>query len=163
MARDLNRVMLIGRIGNDIELKQTDKNIAYLRFNLATNEVYKNEKGESVQRTEWHKIIMWGKLAEIASTILRKGSHIYVEGKLNTFTYEKGAEKYTSTRINATDFIVFDKKPVTEESTVTYESPLENKTESAEGGNFPEVEGESADTDRDTNTEGLSDQDEPPF
>ncbi|MGB9696718.1 MAG: single-stranded DNA-binding protein [Ignavibacteria bacterium] len=161
MARDLNKVMLIGRVGTDIELKRTDNNIAYLRFNLATNEVYKNEKGESVQKTEWHRVVMWGKLAEIASSLLKKGSHIYVEGKLNTFTYEKGTEKYTSTRINATDFILFDKKPVAEETPVS--DNLTPFNEGSGGNNLPEVNERDVDKVSEANTNDFPDQDEPPF
>jgi single-strand DNA-binding protein len=162
MAKDLNKVMLIGRIGTDIELKRTGNNIAYLRFNLATNEVYKNEKGENVQKTEWHKIIMWGKLAEVASSILRKGSHIYIEGKLNTFTYEKGTEKYTSTRINTTDFIVFDKKPITEEVPEQDEESPFNEPISPSEGNPPEIDEKDTNEISDTDTDFLE-QDKPPF
>lgn len=163
MARDLNRVMLIGRIGNDIELKRTGNNIAYLRFNLATNEVYKNEKGEIVQKTEWHRVVMWGKLAEIASSILKKGSHIYVEGKLNSFTYEKGNEKYTLTRINATDFIIFDKKPVIEATSTTTDSTSFNEVEGSEEANLAQVNEKDTDELPDNSTDGLTDEDEPPF
>lgn len=162
MAKDLNKVMLIGRIGTDIELKRTGNNIAYLRFNLATNEVYKNEKGENVQKTEWHKIIMWGKLAEVASSILRKGSHIYIEGKLNTFTYEKGTEKYTSTRINTTDFIIFDKKPITEEVPEQDEESPFNEPISPSEGNPPEIDEKDTNEISDTDTDFLE-QDKPPF
>jgi len=163
MARDLNKVMLIGRVGNNIELNRTVNNIAYLKFNLATNEIYKNEKGESIQKTQWHKIIMWGKIAEIASTILRKGSHVYLEGKLNTSIYEKGNEKISITRINATDFIALDKKSVTEETPVNEETVPLNQTEVDEVTNIPENEVTNIGEISDTNDNDALDSEEPPF
>ena len=110
MAKGLNKVMLIGRLGKDPELKYTEKGTAYCNFSLATDESYKDENGNKVERTEWHNIITWRKLAEICQQYLKKGSKIYCEGKLQTDSYEKDGVKRYSTKIVMTDMAMLDSK-----------------------------------------------------
>jgi single-strand DNA-binding protein len=114
MAKGLNKVMLIGRLGKDPELKYTEKGTAYCNFSLATDESYKDESGNKVERTEWHNIVTWRKLAEICQQYLKKGSKIYCEGKLQTDSYEKEGIKRYSTKIVMTDMSMLDSKPLTE-------------------------------------------------
>jgi single-strand DNA-binding protein len=114
MAKGLNKVMLIGRLGKDPELKYTEKGTAYCNFSLATDESYKDENGNKVDRTEWHNIVTWRKLAEICQQYLKKGSKIYCEGKLQTDSYEKDGIKRYSTKIVMTDMSMLDSKPSTE-------------------------------------------------
>lgn len=110
MAKGLNKVMLIGRLGKDPELKYTEKGTAYCNFSIATDESYKDENGNKVERTEWHNIVTWRKLAEICQQYLKKGSKIYCEGKLQTDSYEKDGLKRYSTKIVMTDMAMLDSK-----------------------------------------------------
>ena len=111
MAKGLNKVMLIGHLGKDPELKYTEKGTAYCVFSMATSESYKDENGNKVDKTEWHNIVVWRKLAEICGQYLKKGSKIYCEGKLQTDSYEKDGVKRYSTKIVMTDMSMLDSKP----------------------------------------------------
>ena len=78
----LNKVMLIGRLGQDPEVRYTQSNTAVATLNLATNERYKDSNGEYQDKTEWHRVVAWGRTAEICQQYLTKGSMIYVEGQI---------------------------------------------------------------------------------
>ena len=105
-----NRVQLIGRLGQDPEVKQTNGG-TLARFPLATSESYKNKQGERVEDTQWHTIVLWGNLAEIAGKYLQKGKEIALEGKLNHRSYEdKDGNKRYVTEIVASDFLMLGKK-----------------------------------------------------
>ncbi len=102
-----NHVQLIGRLGQDPELKTFGDNRQKASFSLATTDTYKNAKGEKVQDTQWHNIIIWGKLANIAGQYLKKGSEVVIEGSLTYRQYEtKTGEKRTATEINAHDLVM---------------------------------------------------------
>lgn len=95
----INKVILIGRLGKDPEVRYTAGGQAVANFSVATDESYKNREGEKVQKTEWMNIVMWGKLAEVAQQYLKKGQLVYLEGKLQTRSWEDkqtGAKKYTT-------------------------------------------------------------------
>lgn len=80
MARGVNKTILIGNLGHDPSLKATADGTSVCKFNLATNEVYKDRQGNKQERTEWHKIVCWAGLADICAQYLRKGSSVYIEG-----------------------------------------------------------------------------------
>ena len=105
-----NRVQLIGHLGQDPEIKQTNGG-TLARFSLATTERYKNKQGERVEDTQWHNIVIWGNLAEIAEKYLQKGKEVALEGKLNHRSYEDkdGNKRYIS-EIVASDFLMLGKK-----------------------------------------------------
>ncbi|PSR03504.1 MAG: single-stranded DNA-binding protein, partial [Bacteroidetes bacterium QS_8_68_28] len=88
MARGVNKVMLIGNLGQDPELNYTGSGTAVCNLRLATDESYTNRDGELVERTEWHDIVAWERLAEVCDEYLVKGSRIYCEGSLQTSTWE---------------------------------------------------------------------------
>lgn len=92
----VNKVILVGNLGKDPEVRHLESGRAVANFTLATGEVYKNKNGEKVTHTEWHNIVMWSPLAEIAEKYLRKGRSVYLEGKLQTRTYDDkdGNRKY---------------------------------------------------------------------
>ncbi len=94
----LNKVILIGRLGKDPELRYTPNGAAVTNFNLATNEVYNDKDGKQVEQTDWHRVVAWRKLAEICGQYLKKGSLVYIEGKLKTRTYDdrEGVKKYVT-------------------------------------------------------------------
>jgi single-strand DNA-binding protein len=93
----VNKAILIGRVGKDPEIKTVGSD-ALANFSLATSERFKNKSGEQVENTEWHNIIAWRKLAELAEKYVHKGDQIYVEGKITNRSYEDkdGNKKYTS-------------------------------------------------------------------
>ena len=125
MAKGLNKVMLIGRLGKDPELKYTEKGTAYCNFSIATDESYKDENGNKVDRTEWHNIVTWRKLAEICQQYLKKGSKIYCEGKLQTDSYEKDGIKRYSTKIVMTDMAMLDSKAASDKVSDDAVKPVE--------------------------------------
>ncbi len=102
-----NSVQLIGNLGMDPEVKEVSNGNKMARFSLATSETYNNKKGEKVTDTQWHNLIIWGKLADIAEKYLKKGKQIAVEGKLETNSYDdkEGNRKfYTQVKVN--DFVM---------------------------------------------------------
>lgn len=106
-----NRVQLIGNLGIDPEVKTFDNNRKMARVSIATNEVYHNSKGEKIQDTQWHTIIMWGKTAEIAEKYLRKGQEIAVEGKLVNRSYDtKEGEKRYVTEVIVNELVMLGRK-----------------------------------------------------
>ena len=84
----VNKVILVGNLGKDPEVKYLDSGIAVANFSLATTENYKNKEGERVSQTEWHNIVLWRGLAEVAEKYLKKGSSIYIEGRIRTRKWE---------------------------------------------------------------------------
>lgn len=91
----INRVILIGNLGKDPDVITFENGVKKATFSLATSESYKNKEGNRVDQTEWHNIVMWRGLADIAERFLHKGNQIYIEGKLKTRSYEQdGIKKY---------------------------------------------------------------------
>jgi single-strand DNA-binding protein len=106
MADGLNKVMLFGNLGADPELRVTPSGQAILKLRLATTESYLDKSNTRQERTEWHRITIWGKRGEALGKILTKGDKIFVEGRLQTSSYEKNGEKRYSTEIVANNVIL---------------------------------------------------------
>lgn len=107
----VNKVILIGRLGKDPEVRKINNNATVCNFPLATREVFKNNDGTYNEQTEWHNIVMWRGVAERAERILKKGSTIYVEGKLKTRSWEdKDGNKRYTTEIVVENFQLLDKR-----------------------------------------------------
>jgi single-strand DNA-binding protein len=101
----VNKVILVGNLGRDPETRYTGGGQAVCHFSLATSETYKDRAGERQKRTEWHRIVVWGKLADIAQKYLKKGSQIYLEGSIRSSEWtDKEGQKRTSFEINTTNF-----------------------------------------------------------
>jgi single-strand DNA-binding protein len=101
----VNKVILVGRLGRDPETRYTGGGQAVANFSIATDETYKDRNGERQKRTEWHKIVVWGKQAEIAQQYLKKGSLIFIEGRIQSREWQdKEGQKRTSFEIVATHF-----------------------------------------------------------
>ncbi len=98
MAGSVNKVILIGNLGSDPEVKYTPSGAAVANFNIATNENWTNKDGKKEERTEWHKIVVWSKLAELCGEYLSKGRTVYVEGRLQTREWndKDGNKRYTT-------------------------------------------------------------------
>jgi len=107
-----NKVQLIGRLGKDPELVQFEEGKTKASFPLATNEIYKNASGERMERTQWHDVVVWGKLSEVVGAYLKKGSEVAVEGRLSYRTYEdsEGHTRYV-TEVVANELLLLEKRP----------------------------------------------------
>ena len=104
MARGINKVILIGNLGADPEMKYTTGGTAICKFRVATTEVFKDRDGNPQERTEWHRVVAWAKLAEICGQYLSKGKQVYVEGSLRTSSWDdQDGNKRYMTEVNARD------------------------------------------------------------
>ena len=106
MAEGLNRVMLLGNLGADPELRVTPGGQAVLKLRLATNESYLDRNNVRQERTEWHRVTVWGRRAEALGKLLQKGDSLFIEGRLQTSSYEKNGEKRYSTEVIANNIIL---------------------------------------------------------
>ncbi|MFZ5941393.1 MAG: single-stranded DNA-binding protein [Bacteroidota bacterium] len=127
----VNKVVLIGNVGRDPETRYLDKDTAVSRFTLATSETYRTREGEKVTNTEWHNIVLWRGLATVAEKYVRKGSQIYIEGKIKTRSYDDkdGVKKYV-TEIVADNMVLLGKRQDDDShgSQDSYSRPAENSS-----------------------------------
>lgn len=117
MSRTLNKVQLIGRLGANVELRYTQSGTPVASFNLATNRFSAGQNGqEGHEETEWHRIVLWDKLAETANEYLTKGSQVYIEGRLQTRSWDdqQGQKRYTTEIVGQT-MIMLDSRPQSSE------------------------------------------------
>jgi single-strand DNA-binding protein len=105
MAKSLNKVMLIGNLGKDPEVKYTPSGTPVAKLTVATNERFKDKDGQWADRTEWHNVVLWQRLAEIAGEYLKKGGKVYVEGRLQTRSWE---DKQTNQKRYMTEVVASD-------------------------------------------------------
>jgi single-strand DNA-binding protein len=109
--RGVNRVMLIGNLGKDPDVQYLEGNIGVAKFPLATTETYKDRSGKLVSQTEWHTVVLWRGLADLAGKYLHKGSLIYIEGRLRTRSWEdKEGNKKFATEVVGDNLIMLDKR-----------------------------------------------------
>ena len=107
----LNKVILIGNLGQDPEARFTPQGTAVTNLSVATNESWKDQNGETQDRTEWHRVVMYGRMAETASEYMKKGQMVYVEGRLHTREWEdKNQIKRRTTEINCDNFTMLGKR-----------------------------------------------------
>ena len=127
----LNKCFLIGNVGKDPVIRYFDKGVAKATFPLATSETYTNQQGETITTTEWHNIVLWRALAEVAEKTVKKGSQLYIVGKIKTRSYvdKDGNNKYI-TEILADTMLVLERK----QAQVTYQGPTESKNDVNEKG-----------------------------
>jgi len=126
--RGVNRVMLIGNLGKDPDMQYLEGNIGVAKFPLATTETFKDRSGKLVSQTEWHTVVLWRGLAELAQKYLHKGSLVYIEGRLRTRSWEdkEGARKF-ATEVVGDNLIMLDKR--TEGSTGTHHTTTQADTD----------------------------------
>ena len=100
----VNKVILVGRLGNDPEIRYTQQGVGVTNFNIATSENWIDKSGQKQERTEWHRIVVWGKMAETCSQYLAKGRQVFVEGRLQTRQWDDkdGGKRYTTEVVAAT-------------------------------------------------------------
>ena len=136
--KSINKVILIGHLGRAPEVRYTQGGAPVANFSLATNEYWTSNTGERQERTEWHKIVAWGKLAEFCQEYLQKGTYLYVEGKLQTRNYDDrdGVKRYV-TEIKATELGLLDRKPGLESA--GGEPPIDSLPPETSGGGEDDV------------------------
>jgi single-strand DNA-binding protein len=119
----INKVILVGNVGKDPVIRYFDKGVAKATFPLATSETYTNQQGETITSTEWHNIVLWRALAEVAEKTVKKGSQVYIVGKIKTRSYvdKDGVNKYI-TEILADTFLLLEKKQGTTNTSVQSET-----------------------------------------
>jgi single-strand DNA-binding protein len=111
IMRGVNRVMLIGNLGKDPDVQYLEGNIGVAKFSLATTETFKDRTGKLISQTEWHTVVLWRGLAELAQKYLHKGSLVYIEGRLRTRSWEdKEGNKKFATEVVGDNLIMLDKK-----------------------------------------------------
>jgi single-strand DNA-binding protein len=136
MAGGINKVILVGNLGKDPEIRHLENNVTVATFPLATSESYKDKNGNRVDKTEWHNIVMWRGLAEVAEKYVKKGQMVYIEGKLRTRNYQdkEGQQRYT-TEIVADAMTMLGARPEGGENSGG--ANYGNKTESSSPGSNP--------------------------
>ena len=111
MARGVNKVILVGNLGRDPETRYAQNGTAVTRFSVATSESWRDKaSGEQQERTEWHNVVCFARLGEIAGEYLRKGSKVYIEGQLRTSSWEADGQKKYRTEINAREMQMLDSR-----------------------------------------------------
>lgn len=111
MAKGINKVILVGNLGKDPETRHMPSGGSVTNITVATSESWKDkDSGQRQERTEWHRIVFFGKLAEIAGEFLKKGAKVYIEGSLRTRSYEKDGQKHYATEIVASDMQMLDSR-----------------------------------------------------
>jgi single-strand DNA-binding protein len=130
----INKVILVGNVGKDPVVRYFDKGVAKATFPLATSETYTNQQGETITSTEWHNIVLWRALAEVAEKTVKKGSQIYIVGKIKTRSYvdKDGVNKYI-TEILADTLLLLERKQTTYTSSQQPESSRSNYSGPAVG------------------------------
>ena len=115
MARTLNKVQLIGRLGADPETRFTQAGMQVTTFSLATNRQWTGKDGQQQEETEWHSVVTWDKLAQICSEFLVRGALVYVEGRLHTRSWETDGHKQFRTEVVASDMLMLDSRSAREQ------------------------------------------------
>lgn len=130
----VNKVILLGNLGKDPEIKYLDGNIARVSFSLATTDFYKDKAGNRIEQTEWHNVVMWRSLAENAEKLLKKGMQIYLEGRLQTRQWQdKDGFKKNTTEVIAETFQLLNKRETNSNSSTVKDQNSSN----FDAGNLP--------------------------
>jgi single-strand DNA-binding protein len=131
----INKVILVGHLGKDPEIRQLEGGISVASFPLATSETF-NKDGRKIEQTEWHNIVLWRSLADVAAKFLQKGKLVYIEGKLRTRSFEdkEGVKKYT-TEVVAENFTMLGRKTDFEPEEFSRPAKNNEETDDYESGN----------------------------
>lgn len=136
----LNKVQLIGRLGKDPEIRYTQGSEAVVNVSLATSESWKDKNGEKQEKTEWHNLVFYRRLAEVVGEHLKKGSLIYIEGKITTEKYQKDGEDRYATKIVVSEMKMLGGNKTDGESHVAAPAPAANKGKTTKAGQKPEFD-----------------------
>ena len=123
----VNKVILVGNLGQDPESRFTPQGTAVTNLSVATNETWKNQNGESQDKTEWHRIVMYGKMAETAAEYMKKGQMVYVEGRLETNEWEdQNQVKIKTTQVRCDNFTMLGRRQMQSQETASNDQPSMN-------------------------------------
>ena len=123
----VNKVILVGNLGQDPESRFTPQGTAVTNLSVATNETWKNQNGESQDKTEWHRIVMYGKMAETAAEYMKKGQMVYVEGRLETNEWEdQNQVKRKTTQVRCDNFTMLGRRQMQSQETASNDQPSMN-------------------------------------
>ena len=128
----VNKVILVGRLGKDPEVRALESGVKKASFSMATSEYYKDKEGKRVEQTEWHNIICWRRLAEFSEQFLTKGKLIYLEGRLRTRSWDDNGTKRYTTEIEATTITMLGSKDDGEKPVATKVEPTAQETYSVQ-------------------------------
>jgi single stranded DNA-binding protein (ssb) len=130
----VNKVIIMGRLGQDPEVRYTPAGTCIANFNIATSENFKDREGNKQERTEWHRVVLFGRTAEVAGEYLRKGSMAYIEGRLQTrkWTDKEGQDRYTTEVVGDRLQLVGGKSDSQESGHASHKAPAENTPPPAE-------------------------------
>ena len=139
---NLNKVMLIGRLGQDPEIRYTQSGSAVANATIATNDYWTDKQGEKQERTEWHSLVLWDRLADLAQSYLKKGSQVYVEGRLQTRNWEdQQGQKHYKTEVVVTTMQFLDTK-----SSEGGDPSVRGSSEYSDSSDTPQASSSSADS-----------------
>jgi single-strand DNA-binding protein len=168
----INKVILVGNVGKDPVIRYFDKGVAKASFPLATSETYTNQQGETITSTEWHNIVLWRALAEVAEKTVKKGSQVYIVGKIKTRSYvdKDGVNKYI-TEILADVLLNLEKKPATVNTGSSVNQAAKNTSDTVNEpvagyqtpGNPASHDASGDDSGMDNRQGGSNDEDDLPF
>jgi single-strand DNA-binding protein len=147
----VNKVILIGNVGNDPEVKHLDQDVKVAKFRMATSESYRAKNGERVTTTEWHNIVLWRGLAGVVEQYVKKGSRLFIEGKLTHRQYEKDGETKFFTEVVANNMVMLDTKSNSQDNNQESQGSQNNNNQSGssnfEGVSEPEADDQGGDDD----------------
>lgn len=138
----VNKVILIGNLGADPEVRSLESGVKVATINIATSESFKDRNGERQTQTEWHRVVVWRGLAEVVEKYLRKGSQVYIEGRLRTRSYEQDGKKLYVTEIEARDLTMLGRRDNDSNDSTSAPAP---KSEGTEKGKDSKAESDSDD------------------
>lgn len=139
MAKDLNKVMIIGRLGTDPEMRYTPGGNSVTTFRVASSRQWKDSSGEAREETEWFSVVTWNKLAEICNQYLGKGARVYLEGRLQTRSWEDPQSNQTryKTEIVANDMIILENRGTREGPPASYDDATPPRPPYRDSGSYP--------------------------
>ena len=143
----VNKVILVGNVGKDPEVKYLEQDVAVARFTLATSESYKAKNGERVETTEWHNIVLWRGLAKVAEQYVKKGSKLFIEGKITHRQYEQDGVTKFFTEIVGNNMVMLDSKESRDRSNESYNKTTGTTNVQPSTINEPEVDESGGDED----------------
>ncbi len=139
----VNKVILIGNVGNDPEVQYVQEDVPVAKFRLATSESYKNRNGERITNTEWHNIVIWRGLAKVVEQYVKKGSKLYIEGKLTHRQYEKDGQTRYFTEIVAREMTMLDSRNSNNENGGNQNTPPANQNQNTQNTSSPADDADS--------------------
>lgn len=143
----INKVILVGNVGKDPEIRHLDNNVSVANFPLATSETYTNKNGERITNTEWHNVVAWRGLAEVCEKYVQKGKQLYIEGKIRTRSYEQDGTKKYMTEIYADTLQMLGRKDDFQNDSAPDRSSATVSEPNGNNGSFDNSPGETEEDD----------------